>query len=227
MIRLLTLIKQDVKFQFRHGFYFVYGIITVIYIVLLKALTPNISNVLSPIIIFIDPSFIGFFFIGAILFFEKEQRVKDAIFVSPVSNLEYLLSKAISLTLLTLLVVVLILVFTHGIFLNWFYVLLGVTLTSTLFIFVGILLTDYFKTITDYLVVGGLFMSPFVAPVVEYLGLHESLFYYLFPTTGSLKLVSGGILGGLSLWDFLYSFTYLGLLNIILLMVLLKRGNKE
>lgn len=226
MSRFSSLIKQDVRFQFRHGFYFVYGIVTVIYIAILKALSPNISNVISPIIIFIDPSFIGFFFIGAILFFEKEQRVKEAIFVTPVSNLEYILSKAISLTLLTLLVVFLILIFTHGLFLNWFYIILGVSLTSTLFIFVGILLTDYLKTITDYLVVGGLIMSPFSAPIVEYLGLNSSILYYILPTTGSLRLISGGILGGLSLWDFLYSFLYLGFLNLILLKILLKRGNR-
>lgn len=225
MSRLSSLIKQDVRFQFRHGFYFVYGIVTIIYIAILKALTP-MSNVISPIIIFVDPSFIGFFFIGAILFFEKEQRVKEAIFVTPVSNLEYIISKALSLTLLTLLVVFLILIFTHGLFINWFYIFLGVTLTSTLFIFIGILLTEYFKTITDYLVVGGLIMSPFSAPIVVYLGLNNSMLYYILPTTGSLKLISGGILGGLSLFDFTYAIIYLTLLNAILIKLLLKRGNR-
>lgn len=223
MSRILVLLRQDVKFQFRHGFYLVYGIVTAIYIVILKALSPNISNVVSPIIVFVDPSFIGFFFIGAILFFESEQRVKEAILVTPVSNLEYILSKAFSLTLLTDLVVIIIVVFTHGFFINWFYLLLGATLTSILFIFVGIILADYFKTITNYLVVGGLIMSPFSAPIIEYLGLQSSLLYYLLPTTGSLRLISGGINRNLSAGDFIYSVLYLVFLNIIFLKILIKR----
>ena len=40
---------------------------------------------MSPIILFSDPSFIGFFFIGAIQFFETEQRVTEAIFSTPVT----------------------------------------------------------------------------------------------------------------------------------------------
>lgn len=227
MNRLLSLIKHDIKFQFRHGFYLVYSIVTVIYIVILKLLNNQISSLLTPVIIFIDPTFIGFFFIGAILFFEKEQRVADAIFVTPVSLSEYVISKAISLTLLSLAVVFLIIVVVKGLFVNWIYIILGVTLTSSLFIFAGIILSWYFKTITTYLIAGGFLLSPFAAPIIQYFGLHSSGAYLLLPTTASLKLISTGILGGLSLGDSIYSVTYLLILNIGLFKLLLIKGEKS
>ncbi len=88
MKKITNLLKQDILFQFRHGFYLAYSIISIIYIVLLKIIGDSPASILSPILIFSDPAFMGFFFIGAILFFEREQRVVDALFVTPVTKSE-------------------------------------------------------------------------------------------------------------------------------------------
>lgn len=133
MSRFLSLTFHDVKFQFRQGFYLVYGIVTIIYIILLNLLSPNLRSTLGPIILLSDPSFLGFFFIGAILYYEKEQRVTSALFVTPVSYMEYLVGKILSLTLLSILVTVVIALFSFGIFINWISLIVGITLTATLF----------------------------------------------------------------------------------------------
>lgn len=217
-----SLIKQDIKFQFRHGFYLVYGIISGLYIVLLKVLGPKVSSVLSPIILFTDPTFIGFFFIGAILFFEREQRVTEALFVTPITKSGYILSKCISLTLISLLVVILISIVIHGLYINWFLLLFAVTSTSFIFILIGIIFSKYFKTVTIYLILGGLALGPFSLPIIYQLGLVNSKLFYLLPTTASLKLISGSINGGLTPVDTIFSITYLTILTIIMFNITLK-----
>ncbi|MGL1893538.1 MAG: ABC transporter permease [Spirochaetaceae bacterium] len=217
-----ALIKQDIKFQFRHGFYLVYGIITVIYAVLLKLLSINVASIISPIIIFSDPTFIGFLFIGAILFFEREQRITEVLFITPITKSAYILSKCISLTTISLLVVIIITLVIHGPFINWFYLLLGVTLTSFIFILLGMLISNYLKKVTTYMVVGGLCLSPASMPILYYLGLSDSKLFYLIPTTASIKLIDASINGGISGMDFLYSFLYLTVLTAILFKLLIK-----
>ena len=221
MKNLLSLLKQDIKFQLRQGFYFVYGIITVIYIILLKILG-EWSSILSPIILFSDPTFIGFFFIGALLFFEREQRISEALFVTPVTIESYILSKCLSLTLITLLVVILITSIIHGLSVNWILLIPGISITSIIFILAGMLLSRIFRKITIYLVLGGLIMGPFSSPIVYILGLSDSRLFYLFPTTATLKLIYGAINGGISTFDTVYSLTYLTVVLIIMFLIVRK-----
>ncbi len=217
-----SLILHDIKFQFRHGFYMVYGIISVIYIVILKLLGEGVSNILSPIIIFSDPTFIGFLFVGAIIFFEREQRVVEALFVTPINKGAYILSKCISLTILSLFVITLITIFIHGFRVNWFYLYLGVILSSSFFIILGMILSYYLRKITIYIIFGGLLMGPFSMPIIYYLGFWNSPLFYIIPTTASIKLIAGGINGGLNLFDVIYSVSYLAILCAISYFVLLK-----
>jgi len=218
---LIPLIKQDIKFQIRHGFYTVYFIISIIYIALLKLLG-NACNIIAPLIIFSDPTFIGFFFVGAIIFFEKEQKVTDALFVTPVSFGDYILAKAISLTILSLLVVSLISFAIFGLKFNWILLATGVILSSSLFVFLGLFLTNIFKNVLSYLIVGGLIMAPLCLPVLGYFNLINSWLLYFIPTNPSLKLITGAFSLNISLIDILYSFAYLLILNILSYRFLLK-----
>lgn len=216
MKRFLNLLIHDFKFQFRHGFYLVYGIITLIYIALIKAIPEGYSERVLVSILFSDPTFIGFFFIGAILYFEKEQRVFDAIMVTPSTKGEYILSKGVSLTILSLGIVSLMVLFTYGPKLNWGFLLSGVTLTSFLFIFIGMVVAAFFNSITTYLVIGGLLLAPFSLPIINYLELASGWWWNLIPTTGSLRLIGSAFsrdIGGL---EVIYWVVYLIVLNVLL-----------
>jgi len=226
---LKDLIKQDIKFQIRHGFYLVYGIVTTIYIVLLKLLSNDINEIVTPIIIFSDPSFIGFLFIGAILFFEREQRVSEVLLITPMKKSLYIISKDLSLTFLSLLIITIIVIFIHGLYINWLYLYIGVILTSSLFINLGIILSYYIRKITHYIIVGGLLVTPFSIPILSYLGLIDNPLLYILPTTASMKLISASITSNITVIDLFYSILYLTILNIVVFIVLLgvKGGSSE
>ena len=54
--------------------------------------------------LFIDVSIFGFFFMGGMLYLEKDDGVLEALVATPLRTNDYLLTKIISLTLLSIVV---------------------------------------------------------------------------------------------------------------------------
>ena len=65
-MRLLNAIWSDIKFQIKQGFYLVYLIITIMYLIILSMLPENVLTIALPLVVFSDPSVLGLFFIGGI-----------------------------------------------------------------------------------------------------------------------------------------------------------------
>ena len=95
-MRLKSLIVSDIRFQFRYGFYWVYILFTLVYVAVLHLLPAAWRTDAALLMIFTDPAAMGLFFMGSIVLFEKNERVLDSIAVSPVSPIEYVLSKLVS-----------------------------------------------------------------------------------------------------------------------------------
>ena len=110
-MRLKNLIIGDVKFQIKYGFYFIYLILTILYVCLIFALPENIKEKAATVMIFTDPAAMGMFFMGAIILLEKSQRVLNSLVVSPIKVWEYIASKCISLGFISTIVAVAIALF--------------------------------------------------------------------------------------------------------------------
>ena len=89
-MRLRSLFLWDICFQAKYGFYFLYAVLTGIYVSILFALPENWQEKVATILIFSDPAAMGLFFMGAIVLFEKNQHTPCAFAVSPVRPMEYL-----------------------------------------------------------------------------------------------------------------------------------------
>ena len=103
-MRLGRLIRGDIHFQWKYGFYFIYVVLTVIYIAVLFALPDNWKEKAAAILIFSDPASMGLFFMGAIVLLEKSQHTTCALAVSPVHATEYVIAKVSSLSAISLVV---------------------------------------------------------------------------------------------------------------------------
>ncbi len=99
-----TCILWDVRFQIKYGFYLLYGLLTLLYLLLLHALPAPWRQNAAAILILSDPAAMGMFFMGAIVLLEKSQRVPWALAASPVSAARYTAAKTISLSLIALVV---------------------------------------------------------------------------------------------------------------------------
>ncbi|MFP4430996.1 MAG: hypothetical protein ACLFPV_07085, partial [Spirochaetaceae bacterium] len=103
-MRFFQALKHDIRYQFRHGFYFAYVVVLGAYLVALLNVPAHYRNLVVSLVVFSDTSVLGFFFVGAILLLEREEGTLRAVSVTPLRPREFCLSKALSLTVLALLV---------------------------------------------------------------------------------------------------------------------------
>lgn len=103
-MRLRSLVLWDIRFQTRYGFYFLYAVLTAIYVAVLSAVPESWREKAAAILIFSDPASMGLFFMGAIVLLEKSQRTPWALAVSPVRAAEYIAAKVMSLSAISLVV---------------------------------------------------------------------------------------------------------------------------
>lgn len=152
-MRLLLVIKNDIRYQVRYGFYFIYFLLTVVYILILHQINdPVIKSLVGTLIILSDPAVLGYFFIGGIWLLEKEEGLHSYTAIAPLKNSEYVLSKIISLGFVSTFSAIII----TGITMSWvnLLVLTGtVFLSSCFFTLIGLLLATLAKTVNSYLMI--------------------------------------------------------------------------
>ncbi|WP_067842801.1 fluoroquinolone export ABC transporter permease subunit, partial [Amphibacillus sediminis] len=198
---IVSLLKQDIRFQFRHGFYYAYLLVTVIYIVLLLALPESIQSYLTTLIIFSDPATLGFFFIGAILLLERHQQLLTYLFVTPVRLIPFLLAKLLSLFLISVLTSIIIVMVVMGLAVSYWQLALALLLTSVFFTMCGIFIAVRTQSLNAFLVRAILVMIVLYLPLVSYFELWSHPLMQIFPVYSSLFLLRGAIQGGLNLSD--------------------------
>lgn len=102
MSRLVTAVRLDLAVQVRHLFPHIYLSLTLIYALLLR-LTPlsQSAELVLPLMLFSEPAMLGMIFTGAHHYFEQTQGVSVAIAVTPLRVREYVVGKAVSVSILS------------------------------------------------------------------------------------------------------------------------------
>lgn len=194
-MRLLHAILADIRFQFKQGFYLVYVLITVMYLIILSFLPEDVLSVGLPLVVFSDPSVLGLFFIGGIIMFEKMQGILSVLVVSPLRTVEYILSKVISLAFVSVLAAFAITGFSQYSNVNWLLVFLSVVLTSGIFTLCGIMITAGCNTVNQYITKTVPYMLLFVLPCFSLLGFPYSDLFTIIPSVAALRLMLGAYMG--------------------------------
>jgi fluoroquinolone transport system permease protein len=195
-MRITNAIKADVKFQVKQGFYAVYVIITLIYMLVIYQLPDHMGQIVVPLIIYFDPSIVGFFFIGGIVMLEKAQGVLDYLVVTPLRSKEYLMAKAISLTLLAIVASSVITLVTYRGSVQWILLIVGIGVSSLLFTLYGFFVAAKCKSVNEYFVKMLPYMFFIVLPCFLLLiKTPYSWIFNIFPSVAGLKLIYGAFIG--------------------------------
>lgn len=190
-MRFINAFKTDTKFQFKQGFYLIYIILTLIYMIAVSKLPDNINSIIVPLIIFSDPSVIGFFFIGGIIMLEKGQGVLELLTITPLKTKEYLISKVISLTLVATFAGTLIaMINTKGGF-DIILLIIGIILCSTFFTLYGVICAAGCKTMNQYFVRMIPYMIIIIIPCFGLIDFKYSYILNFFPSLASLRIIYG------------------------------------
>ncbi len=194
-MRLYHAILSDIQFQIKHGFYLVYILITAMYLIILSFLPDDILSIALPLVVYADPSILGLFFIGGIILLEKDQGVLLVLVVSPLRSLEYVLSKTISLSIISVLAAFAISFFSQFQNVNWLILFVATVLTSAFFTLCGIMINAACKNVNQYLLKTIPYMFLLIIPCFSLLGFPYSQIFCVIPSVAALKLTIGAFHG--------------------------------
>jgi len=209
MKTLFQLIRWDLTLQLRYNIVTIAVIIAALYILLLKLLPEGNINSLRMILLLSDPTMFGILFTGVLVLYEKDNNTLNALVVTPLKSITYLCSKAISLTLIALPITLVIASFGNDLHLNLFYLLLSVTLSSILFVFLGFIVVSRSSGFNQFIIKFALFTLPVSIPVLGLLDIFHLDLYYLIPTQATILLLKAGFGYSIKFWQLIYSIIYL------------------
>lgn len=192
-MRLYHLLKQDIKYQVRYGFYLIYLVVAIIYISVLRALPTTLLKPSLIFIVFSDPAALGFFFIGGIVLLEREERLQQYHSILPISRHAYIVSKVVSLSFIATIAAILIGFF--ALFSNINYLLLGVGtfLGALVFTLLGFIVATFSDSLNQYFMQGLPIGIILIAPGLFILFGKTHFLIEVLPAALLIKLLRSGI----------------------------------
>lgn len=205
---LLRTIVWDLQLQIRYHIVTVAIVVTALYAAIFRAVPAAAADKVVLILIFSDPSMLGFIFIGSLVLFELGANTLQALAVTPLSSSQYLLSKAISLTLIALPSGFVMALAGHGPHFNHAVLAVAITMTSMFFVFLGFAGVARVRTVNEYLLMVPAMLTPLTLPLLSFFGITRAFALYLIPSQASLILFQAAF-EPRPTWEILYAVGFL------------------
>lgn len=192
-MKTFILVRNDLKFQFRHGFYSAYFVLTLMLLMLLSLFSGFAKEQAGVILLLTEISSFGSTFVAATIVLEKEQRLYDTLFATPINIHSFLQAKILSLAAPALLSGTILFAVSFGLNVIRLEFIAGILLSSLLFSLLGLALASRCRSINGFILLSlpfGLILSGL--PIVHYLQLFQIPFSKYLPTHGALKLLNSG-----------------------------------
>ena len=188
-MRLKNLVIGEFFFLWKYGIIVLYAIFTVFYLCLLGAIPVSVRETAATILIFTDPAAMGLFFMGAVVLFEKSQRVESSLGVSPVKISEYVVAKIVPMMLIGCAVATVLCAFSYT---YTSVCLIGVALSSILFSLCGLAVGSNIRSLNGFMIATLPFEIILCVPAVLYqFGVIESSVWIVHPGVAAIYLIGG------------------------------------
>ena len=214
MSRLLATLRCDVRLQVRNGFYPAVGFLLAVFAAIVSQFRHlDWSGFIAPLILG-NLSLATFMFMAGLVLLEKDEGSLEAQVVTPLTTGEYLASKTVSLTGLSLAENLVIALLTCGLGLRMAPLVIGIVLASAIYCLAGFIAVARYDSINEYLLPSMVYIAVFSLPIVHYLELWQTPLMYLHPLQAPLVLLGGAVapLSGLQwLYGVGYSVVWIGL----------------
>ena len=201
MNRLFFTFLNDVRLQWRNGFYTVTGIVIVLFALLSTQVKSIDLQGLLGIFLVGNLMVTGFYFIAGLLLLEKREGTLLAQVVSPLKSAEYLAGKFFSLFVLGFLESAVLTLLFAGLNFRLFLLVPGLLLAFSVFVFTGLIMVSYYESINAFLMPSVLIVALLMLPLISSLFHFEHWLFYLHPlqpvmilVNAAFKPFSGGLL---------------------------------
>lgn len=189
MKRFFALVRADFKMLARNGFLVAAAAVVVIWSTALHFLPAASSDTWVPVALWLDMAIVGFFFIGAVVLQEKNQRIMAALIVTPLRFAEYLGSKILLLTLLALCGCAIVVLWSRGLNFNPLWLLIGVSMTAVVTLLYGFATVMPFNAMSTYTIPANIYLGVLQAALIPHFGWSDWFVLKLLPTFGALQLI--------------------------------------
>jgi fluoroquinolone transport system permease protein len=214
MNRLLSAMRWEVLIQFRQNIFYAAIFVAVLWsAVLFQIPDAGIVPVLVSVL-FLDLSIFGFFFMAALYYLAKGDRVLEGLVVTPLRVVEYLTAKIATLTALSVVVGAVVTLAVYGVSINWGWYVLAVVGMSVPISLLGFVLAARYNGINEFLVPGVFFLVVMQLPLLGYLGIWDNPLLYLIPSQPGMILLKAAFTGA-ALWEIGYALLYLVALVLV------------
>ena len=209
---ILIAARWDFLRQHRHNVLSADFVITILYLFLIYSIPASDKRAFLILLVFNDPVIFGMLFIGMLYLFERSENTLQALSVTPLRPAQYLWSKVITLTAITVASALALAIAADGWSFNYGYFIPGVALSGSLFALIGFGLVLSCRSFNDYMLRIAAVMIPAALPVLNLFGITHTLWFYLIPSQAGMKLLEAGF-GPVPAWEITYAVLYLLLWN--------------
>ena len=198
----------DLQLQLKNGFYYAVVFVLLTWFLVLTQLPPEINwGYLLPAIVFGNLVMVNFYFVAGLVLLEKGEGTLEAQVVTPLADWEYLVSKAVTLTALSIVEQFVIVWSAYGLGFGVVALIAGTALAAILYTLTGFILVARYDSINEYLFPSVLYVFVLSLPLLHYLDLWDTWFLYLHPFTAPLVLLKAAFAPILP-WQWAYGVTY-------------------
>lgn len=209
MTRFVATLALDVRLQLRNGFYWAVAFLLVTLLVVVSRFpTVDWAPVLPPFILG-NLSLATFFLMAGLILLEKEEGTIHSLVVTPLAVDEYLASKVLTLTGLSIVEHACIVLATVGTDVSPLPLVLGVALASALYCLAGFMAAVRYGSINELLLPTIVWVAAFSLPILDYAGLWTTRLTFLHPFQAPLVILRGAFVP-LEVWEWVYGIGYAG-----------------
>ena len=215
MKRLRTTLLWNIRLQWRNGFYYATFIVMFLWALLLPLIPTKTLAWLLPGLVLSNLLINTFYFIGGLLLLEKGEGTLMAQIVTPLRAGEYIWSKLLTVTALTLFENSVVTAVAYGLHLNFLLLALGITVGAFIFCLAGFLIVIRYDSVNEYLLPSIVFTTLLMLPMLAYFGLWQHWLLYLRPLQAPLLLLQAAwepITAGQLIYATVYGVLWIGLL---------------
>jgi fluoroquinolone transport system permease protein len=224
MNRLIILIKGELSRLHKYNFTSISFLVAIIWGAILYFLDDARLSMILPFVLMLDATLMAVMYVGAVMYFEKNESTISTLLVTPITNGELILSKVISYTIHNLFSAALIIIafeLIRDIDINYPLLILGIVLATTFHTIAGICLSYFQKDFTGMLVQIMLISFALLIPTAlmqfgVLTGDIWEVIAYINPINGAQTLIAGGFNGYDHDFDYFFSLGYLLIGSILL-----------
>jgi fluoroquinolone transport system permease protein len=182
--------------------------VMLIWIVLVSLVNTVIAHYLLPVMLYIDLSVFGFFFMAGLLYLEKGEGVLSGLAVTPLRAWHYLIAKLVTLTSIGVVASLIVAAVVHREAVNWFVLAGALILNSLFFTLASFVVAVRYHAINEFMIPAIWLLGVAQIPFFASFGIWDGWLLYLLPFQAALLLVRGAF-EPLALWQWIYALVYM------------------